>query len=145
MFFTHHQSKTLNENAGNVVVHGNDTDIAVILTKNVHHFDNTKLSYDAGLDHNNSREFMYINALTEHVEYPQSLARAYAFVGLDYSPSFFGKGKVCPLEVMRKPEKFIECFELFREEELTSNMIATIEELVCWMYGYKKQTSVNLV
>ena len=118
-------------NLGNIVVRGNDTDIAIILATNAHHFTKSQLWYDAGQAYNNTREYVDIKAFADHIKETKSLAGAYAFVGLDYSQSFFGTGKIRPMEIIRKNAKFNECFEIFGEQELTDEMVETVEELVC--------------
>ena len=132
-------------NPGNIVVRGNDTDIVIILVTNAHHFTKSQLWYDAGQAYNNTREYLDIKAFANHIKETRSLAGSYAFVGLDYSPSFFGKGKIRPMELIRKTERFNECFQLFGEQGLNDKMVETVEELVCCMYGYKKQHSINHV
>ena len=95
---------------GNIIVRANDADICVILTSNVHHLSNSHLWYDSGLDYDNSREHVDITSLSRSINYTKSLAGAYAFLGIDYSPAFFGKGKVKPLENMTMKNKMFGCF-----------------------------------
>ena len=72
-----------------------------------------KYGYDAGQNYNNSREYVDINAFAEHIKETRSLPGAYAFVGLDYFPSFFGKGKPKTMELIARNTLFNECFQLF--------------------------------
>ena len=88
-------------------------------------------------------EYVDITAISNHLENPRWLAASYAFLGLDYSPSFFGKGKVRPLSLIQKTEEFQNCFATFGEVELTSKELATAEKFVCGMYGYPSQAHVN--
>ena len=130
---------------GNIIVRANDADICVILTSNVHHLSNSHLWYDSGLDYDNSREHVDITSLSRSRNYTKSLAGAYAFLGIDYSPAFFGKGKVKPLEIMTMKNKFLDAFASLGENVLTVDIMAVIEEFVCWMYGYRKQSEINEV
>ena len=123
---------------GNIIVRANDADICVILTSNVHHLSNSHLWYDSGLDYD-------ITSLSRSINYTKSLAGAYAFLGIDYSPAFFGKGKVEPLEIMTMKNKFLDGFASLGENALTVDIMAVIEKFVCWMYGYRKQSEINEV
>ena len=123
----------------------NDADICVILTSNVHHLSNSHLWYDSGLDYDNSREHVDITSLSRSINYTKSLAGAYAFLGIDYSPAFFGKGKVKPLEIMTMKNKFLDAFASLGENALTVDIMVVIEEFICWMYGYRKQSEINEV
>ena len=107
MFHVNHADK--NDN-GNIIVWGNNTDIAIILTCNANLLTNSHLWYDFGVDYNNSREYLYVTKLSKCLTYVQALPDIYAFTGNDYSPSFYRKGKTRPITVMNKHEKFVNSF-----------------------------------
>ena len=88
---------------------------------------NSQLWYDAGTDHDNTREYVNISVLNENINYGTALAGAYGLIGNDYSPAIFGKGKVEPLEIMMKSQKFTDAFATFGEIELTGAVVAVIE------------------
>ena len=50
-----------------------------------------------------------------------------------------------PLQMMVKSQRFIDVFSSLGEEELTEDTYARIEEFICYMYGYKQQTDINMV
>ena len=83
---------------------------------------------------------MSISVLNENINY--GTVGAYGLLGNDYSPAFFGKGKVKPFEIMMKSQKFTDAFATFGEIEFTESVI---EEFVCGIYGYKRQTDINEV
>ena len=75
----------------------NDTDIAVILICNIHHID-SDVWYDSGHNYDNCRESINIEKLVSNAQNVSSLPGLYAFLGNDYTPAFFGKEKVKPMQ-----------------------------------------------
>ena len=129
---------------GNIVVWANDTDIAVILTLNIHHM-NSGVWYDSGYNYGNSRECINIKKLVCNVKNVSSLPGLYAFLGNDYTPAFFGKGKVKPMQIAVKKEKFANAFSKLGEGEMSHEVFSIIEEYVCSVYGFKCDNSINEV
>ena len=64
---------------GNIIVRANDADVCIILTTNVHHLANFHLWYDAGLEFDNTREYVDVTSLSTSIHYTRSLAGCYAF------------------------------------------------------------------
>ena len=58
---------------------------------------------------------MNISVLNQNINYGTALAGVYGLLGNDYSPAFFGKGKVKPLGIMMKSQKFTDAFATFGE------------------------------
>ena len=73
-----------------------------------------------------TREYVDISVLDQNINYGKALAGAYGLLGNDYTPAFFGKGKVKPLEIMIKNCKFADAFVTFGEIELTEAVVAAI-------------------
>ena len=69
---------------------------------NVNKIGNSSLWYSAGQDYNNTRRNVNIGELAQSMNNTASLAGIYIFLGSDYTPSFFRKGKVRPIEIMKK-------------------------------------------
>ena len=59
------------------------------------------------------------------------------FLGYDYAPSFFGKGKVKPMHIVMKNEKFTNVFSKLSEGEIPYEIVSTTVEYVCLTYGFK--------
>ena len=131
-------------NPGNIVVRGNDTDMLVILTCNADKF-SSNIWLDTGLDYNNSRRFINIRSLCQSLSYSHSIPGIYAFTGIDYMPSFYGKCKGRPTKLMKSHTRFLNAFKDLGEKEIDDSTVNIIEEFVCHMYGYKKQTSIHQV
>ena len=129
---------------GNIVVWANDTDIAVILTLNIHHM-NSGVWYDSGYNYGNSRECINIKKLVCNVKNVSSLPGLYAFLGNDYTPAFFGKGKVKPMQIAVKKEKFDNAFSKLGEAEMSHEVFSTIEEYACSVYGCKCDNSIRKI
>ena len=127
---------------GNIVGGGNDTDILVILTCNADKF-SSNIWLDAGLGYNNSRGLIYIKSLCQSLSYLHSIPGIYAFTGIDYMPSFYGKGKVKPIKLMKSQARFLDAFKELGKKEIDGSTVNIIEEFVCHMYRYKKQTSIH--
>ena len=134
MFHVNHADKNGN---GNIIVRGNGTDVAIILTGNANLLTNGHLWYDFGADYNNSREYLDVTKLSKCLTYVQALPGIYAFTGNDYSPSFYKKGKTRPITVMNKHEKFVNSFMALGDLPLT-NEKNVIEGFTCHLHGYTK-------
>ena len=85
----------------NNVGRGNDTDIAVILIWNIHQMD-SNVRHDSGYNYENSRECINIKKFVSNVQNVSLLASLCAFLEKDYTPAFFGKGKVKPMQIAIK-------------------------------------------
>jgi len=91
--------------------------------------------------------FWTCNLGKDAVKYKTSLSGFHAFTGNDYiSSSFFKEGKSTCFNKMKKNRNFVEAFRRLGEswdlEEETQNYL---ERFVCALYGYAKETSVNVV
>ena len=75
----------------------------------------------------------------------QALAGVCAFTGNDYSPSFYRKDKNRPFAVINKHEKFVNAFMFLGDLSLTNEIINTIDEFTCHLYGCTKLTNINEV
>ena len=128
---------------GNIVVRANDTDVAIVLLANVHVLNLSQLWYDSGLDGNNTRKYTSITKLAASIPYNSALPGLYAFTGCDYTPFFFGKGKVAPLQKMIENDIFINAFSQLGSSPLTQEMFDLLEEFTCCMYGYPKKKKIN--
>ena len=78
----------------------------------------------------NSRECASIKKLVGNVQNVSSQPGSYAFVGSDYTPAFFGKA-------------FANAFSKLGEGKISHDIVSTIEEYVCPMYGFKCGTDIN--
>ena len=85
----------------NFVVRVNDSDIAVILICNIHHMD-SDVWYNSGHNYDNSKKCVNIKKLVTTIQNISSLPSLYAFLGNGYTPTFFGKGKVKPIQIAIK-------------------------------------------
>ena len=83
--------------------------------------------------------------LVSNVQNVSSLPGLYAFLGNDYTPAFFGKGKVKPMQIAIKKEKFANAFSKLGERDMSHEVVSTIEEYVCSEYGFKYDNNINEV
>ena len=95
---------------GNIIVRGYDTDIFIILLANVQKLLQSHLWFDAGLDSDNSRNYIDISKLFKELDYVKALPGIYAYTGIDYLPAFYRKGKVLLMLLMTKKQKFVDAF-----------------------------------
>ena len=134
-----HATHSDNQDPGNIIVRANAADVLIILLANIHHLQNSQLWYDAGNNYDNSREYVDVNLLAEKINFRTALPGAYGLLVNDYTPA----GKVKPLELVIKNQKFIDALASLGEDELTEGVTAVIEECVCWIYGYKHQFNID--
>ena len=100
------------------------------------------LWFDTGLDSDNSRNYVDISKLFKELDYVKALPGIYIY-GIDYLPAFYRKGKVRPLLLMTKKQKFVDAFVALGNLDLSENVIVDIEEFTCHMYGYPKNKCIN--
>ena len=65
-----------------------------------------------------------------NVQNVSSLPGLYAFLGNDNTPAFFGNGKVKPMQIVMKKEKFTNAFSKVGEAKVSHEVFSTIEEYV---------------
>ena len=140
MFHTKHADT---KGTGNIIVRGNDTDIFIILLANIQNLSRTHLWFDTGLDSDNSRNYVDISKLSKELDYVKALPGICAYTGIDYLPAFHGKGKIKPLLLMTKKQKFVNAFVALGNLDLSENIISDVEEFTCHMYGYPKNKCIN--
>lgn len=129
-----------------VTIRCSDTDILIILLGNMAHIDRRlKINLQVGSGNNQSHinvTHLY-NTLGPTVA--NSLPAFHAFTGCDYNPTFYGKGKNRPLQILTNSPKFMQAFIDLTNEYPNCNesVFKTIEEFVCRMYNITNTTSVN--
>ena len=96
------------DNRGNIVVRANDRDVAVVLVYNIKFIENSNMWYDFGID---SREYLDVTKLHKSIDYVDALPGIYTFTDNDYTPAFYRKGKIKPITLMCKHERFINVFK----------------------------------
>ena len=68
----------------------------------------------------------------------------HAFTGSDYTAAFMNKGKVKPFKIMEKSDSCAAAFsKLGAHESEYDDILPTIEEFVCKMYGQPQEKAVN--
>ena len=95
---------------GNIIIWGDDTDIFIILLANVQKLSQSHLWFDRGLGSDNSRNYVDISKLFKELDNVKALPGIYAYTGIDYLPALYRKGKVRPLLLMTKKQKFVDAF-----------------------------------
>ena len=131
-------------NPGNIVIRANDTEIMVILLANAKKF-NSHIWYDCGLDSVNTRCYVDITNLAKTINYVDALPGIYVYTGCDYTSAFYEKGKVQPLALMMKHQKYLDVFSSLGDTSLEESCMKSIEEFTCALYGYSKMTNIHQV
>ena len=127
----------------NIIIRGNDTDILIILLANVQKLSQSYLWFDTVLGSDNSPNYVYISNLFKELDYVKALPEIYAYIGIDYLPALYRKGKVKPLLLMTTKQKFVDAFVDLGKLDLSENIISDIEEFTYHMYGYPKNKCIN--
>jgi hypothetical protein len=128
-----------------IVVRANDTDIFIILIGNQYKLTDKYIWMEIGTMSNNSLRFIDITKLAENlgIQLSQSLPAFHAFTGCDFSPSFVGKGKARPLNLLMKYPDCQRAFSLLGSAERDDDVMKGIELFACKMYGDKSSISIN--
>ena len=117
----------------NMVVRGKGGDIAIILSCNVEKLENSHLWYDFEVDYYNSRQYNDIIVLIN------------AFSGLDFAPAFFTKGKIPPIQLKQKNEKFVDEFTNLGDFPLNTDTLYILETFTYHLQGHVKQNDEHEV
>ena len=67
------------------------------------------------------------------------------FIGNDYPPAFFKKGKILHIELMQKNEKIVDVYTNLGDFLLNTDTLDILEEFACHLYGHVKQNDVHEV
>ena len=128
-----------------VVIRSPDTDVFFILLYHA-------CAIDIGifLDTGSGKKRMLIDvgakAKEFGTEWCKVLLAMYVFTGEDCMSAFKGKGKVTPLKKLMKYPKFHKAFAALGEEwSIPDDVMQSLEEFVCLMYGFVRERSVNTV
>ncbi len=130
----------------NVTVRANDADIGFILLHHSHSLTDIHIWMDAGLSGNNTRRYVDISGLASELGplLCEALLGLHAFTGTDYTAAFMNKGKVRPLKLMEKSNSFCATFShLGTHETRCEDILPTVEDFVCKMYGQPKKKTVS--
>ena len=94
----------------------------------------------------NKRRLLNITELAHDLgpTYPTSLLGLYCFTGEDCNCAFKGKGKVNPLKKLEQKKRYQACFAKLGDDwEVADELLAELEEFVCFMYGFPRVKKVN--
>ena len=114
-----------------------DTDIMVLALALIVDQDKVYIDYGSG----KRRKGTWLKDIILNEDERKTLVGFHSFTGNDYVPALFRKGEKRCWSIMKKSEKFLNVFgELGRDWELTGEVVKTIEEYVCALYGSKKDS-----
>ncbi|KAJ8664697.1 hypothetical protein QAD02_006359 [Eretmocerus hayati] len=126
----------------NVSVRASDTDVLVIILSN---FSNLRSTMNIWMDYGtaNHRRFLNINVIYGRLgeKLCKSFAFFHALTGCDYNPSMLRRGKVKPLQILVREEKYQDAF--IHISDAFDDSCKVVEEFVCRMYARKDMNLVN--
>ena len=129
----------------NVQIRSPDSDIFFLLLHFASQLDTT-LFFDTGVG--NSKRLLNITDIAKDLGEQKctSLMTLHVFTGVDTPSAFNGIGKVKPIKLLLKENKFMLCFTSFGicwdvDDSNTENL----EQFTCSMYGYPRYTSIGLL
>ena len=106
----------------------------------------SKSFFDTGSG--NNRRLINILEISETITESQcnALMALHAFTNCDTTSSFKGIGKVKPIQLLLKEERFVEAFNRLGDDwEVPDDLIDVLEEFTCALYGKKKDKDINKV
>ena len=139
-FHAHHASQN---GSKNIVVRCNDTDILIIFLMNSQYFQNCHVWIDIGLDSDNSRWYIDNTNESKKLDYLYALPGVYTITGCDYIPAFFNKGKMKAIQLIKENSAYRNAFAKLGYEDLTNEVMETIEKFICCLFGYTKLSDIN--
>ena len=60
-------------------------------------------------------------------------------------PSLHGKGKIRPITMTKSQERFVNTFKNLANTDIDVTTVTVIEEFVCHVFDFKKQTNIHRV
>ncbi|KAG1711251.1 hypothetical protein GQR58_002553 [Nymphon striatum] len=141
-----HSYKSMQEDPSSKVVlrsPSGDTDILVLA---VALLDSNRVYLDYGKG--KLRRGFWLNSISMDDQLKRALIGFHAFTGNDYVSSFFKKGKQMCWKVMKKNQNFVEAFCLLGVNwsvDVNDGIFQVLERYVCTIYGYPRETMVNVV
>ena len=127
-----------------VVVRSPDTDILLILLYYARKFNPLVVYFDTGKGA--KRRVINVTDLAEDQgeHWCEAFLGFHCFTGEDTNSAFKGKGKLTPLKKLRQKPKFLETFKsLGHSLEVSDQTKKELEEFTCFLYGHKKEKSVD--
>lgn len=128
--------------AVNITVRCSDTDILIILLRNMHHGksqSNTRIDCDVS----NKRRIIDVNKLSNFLgdDLCKALPGFHEFTGCDYNSAFFRKGKQRPFKIMSQSQKCTKALsdlgDISCNEDEVFQVLEVYEPLV-WNHCEKK-------
>ena len=127
----------------NIVIRTVDTDVLCI-TLGIRKYlpVDSHIWLEIGHYSDNTLEFVDTDAIYGFLgeKMSDALPALHVFTGSDYTPSFYKKGKIRPLQLLRKHEDIQVAFaSLGSSEDINCNTKELIEKFVCLMYSQPKR------
>ena len=125
-----------------VVVRTPDSDIFMIL---LHHANSLSITIHLDIGVGKHRRLVNMTELADGYgqDWCTTLLAFYVFTGEDCTSAFKGKGKVSPLKRLMKYQKYFQ--KLGDEWTVDEETLEIIEAFTCNIYGYAKESDVNVV
>lgn len=143
----YHLASLFENEKPSVAVRCSDTDVLVLL---LHHIlritDQSSVWMDVGLSANNTRRYINVTQMAEHIDDDvlDALPALHAFTGTDFTAAFMNKGKMRPLDIMMKSQRFTRAFAcLGRGSDISESILEDIEKFTCSLYGSPRLSNVN--
>ena len=134
-----HCQHALQSTSADIVVRSpsGDTDIVVLMVSLIRD-QMQKVFIDNGSGKN--RTVIKIADIDISQQKKMAIIGFHAFTRCDYNSSFFRKGKEKCWKISSKYQRFEEAFELLGSSvSITNETFSTLEEFVCYLYGYINQ------
>ena len=126
-----------------IIVRSPDTDVFLLLLA----FDSQikpTVIFDTGMG--DKRRLLNISKLNNMLPNPlcQSLLGFHSLTGCDTTSCFAGKGKIRPLNLMKKHEDIMASVSTLGDKKtVDADVVKTLEQFVCRIYGSKKEFDIN--
>ena len=139
-----HAKYISNMGTKNIIIKSPDTDVFVIGIAVSTQLEGAKLYFHTGKQ--DKERTLDMNAIQCHLgdDISDATVGLHTFTGCDAVSALYGRGKTKPFSLMSKTPKFTKAFqELGKSFTLTDDLISTLEDFVCKLYGMNKISTVN--
>lgn len=130
--------------AGDIVVRASDTDILVLLLHHVHRVSST-VWMEVGTRGQGNLRYINVTKIANSIGPAMcaALPGLHAFTGCDYTSAFVRKGKNRPYNIVAKSEKFQDAFASLSHAVPTDEVVKSLHDFVCVLYGARKVVPLN--
>lgn len=141
-----HMVEAAKSTPGDIVIRASDTDILVLLLHHVHRVPSTVTVWmEVGTKGKGNQRYVNVTKIAAAIGNSMcaALPGLHALTGCDYTSAFSRKGKNRPFTVISESDRFQGALASLSHTVPTEEVIGTLRDFVCVLYGARKLVPLN--